>query len=615
MSGRRRLRWRKPPGFRPSDAAENVHGGSVRERAATSTCASDVEEAYRRDKFWAHMQRMSELHIPTLRNDPADAEAPSHRLLVRGGYVRQVGAGLFSFLPLGWRVHQKVVAIIREEMNAIGAQEMLAPVIAPAELWQQSGRYEIPEVFRLNDRHGREFVLSMTHEETMTFHALEIRSYRELPQIWYHIQVKGRDELRPRAGMLRVREFVMKDSYSFDRDEEGLDVSYWKHAAAYRRMFERCGLRFYECEGDVGLMGGKVAHEYLAPCPAGENEIALCERGDYAANVEAARSVPAAPVFPERLDAPREVVTPEIRTIEEVAEFLEVDPRATVKAMPVVGPDGELVLALVRGDRRLHELKTAAVLRGEFRPAHPDEIQETFGAPGGSLGPVGVKVRVIADEALREGQFVAGANRDGFHLLGVEAGRDFECDFADIREVVDGDTCVNCGGRITVEPAIEIGNIFKLGTRYSEPLGATYLDESGKERPILMGSYGIGPGRVLAAAIEQNHDGNKIVWPRSLAPYDVELVALQAAGEGIAETAAQIAIELDNAGWSTLLDDRDARPGEKFADADLIGALVRVTIGKKTLEDGAVDLLRLAGEIEKRVVTGEVTREVKELLS
>jgi prolyl-tRNA synthetase len=392
-------------------------------------------------------------------------------------------------------------------------------------------------------------------------------------------------------------------------------VSYWKHAAAYRRIFERCGLRFYECEGDVGLMGGKVAHEYLAPCPAGENEIALCERGDYAANVEAARSVSAAPVFPERLDAPREVATPEIRTIEEVAEFLQVDPRATVKAMPVVGPDGELALALVRGDHRLHELKMAAVLRGEFRPAHPDEIQETFGASGGSLGPVGVKVRVIADESLREGQFVSGANRDGVHLLGVEAGRDYECDYVDIREVIDGDACIHCGGRITVEPAIEIGNIFKLGTRYSEPLGATYLDESGKERSIVMGSYGIGPGRVLAAAIEQNHEGNTIVWPRSLAPYDVELVALQAAGEGIAETAAQLANELDGTGMSALLDDRDARPGEKFADADLIGALVRITVGKKTLEDGAVDVRLLSSGLEKRVPAAEVVQEAKELLS
>ena len=385
------------------------------------------------------MHRFSQLHIPTLRNDPADAEAPSHRLLVRGGYARQVGAGLFSFLPLGWRVHQKVVRIIREEMNAIGAQEMLAPVLAPAELWQESGRYDIPELFRLKDRHGRDFVLSLTHEETMTFHARELESYRQLPQLWYHFQTKGRDEARPRAGLLRVREFVMKDSYSFDRDEEGLDVSYWKHAGAYRRIFERCGLRFYECEGDVGLMGGEMAHEYLAPCPAGENEIALCANGDYAANVEAARSVPSDPDFPERLDAPREVETPEIRTIEEVAEFLSVDPRATAKAMPVVGPDEKLVLGLIRGDHRLHELKMAAVLGGEFRPAHPEEIQEAFGASGGSLGPVGVELRVIADEALREGQFVSGANRDGFHLLGVEAGRDYQPEFADIRETIDGD--------------------------------------------------------------------------------------------------------------------------------------------------------------------------------
>jgi len=561
------------------------------------------------------MNRFSQLHIPTLRNDPADAEAPSHRLLLRGGYVRQVGAGLFSFLPLGWRVHQKAVQIIREEMNAIGAQEMLAPVLAPAELWQESGRYDIPEVFRLEDRHGRDFVLSMTHEETMTFHAREIRSYRELPQLWYHFQVKGRDEVRPRAGLLRVREFVMKDSYSFDRDEEGLDASYWKHAGAYRKIFERCGLRFYECEGDVGLMGGEVAHEYLAPCPAGENEIALCEKGDYAANVEAAKSVPSAPEFPERLAAPSEVETPGIRTIEEVAEFLHVDPRATAKAMPVVGPDGKLELGLIRGDHRLHELKLGAVLGGEFRPAHPEEIEEAFGASGGSLGPLGVELRVIADESLREGQFVSGANRDGFHLLGVEAGRDYQPEFADIREVVDGDTCIHCGGRITVEPAIEIGNIFKLGTRYSDPLNANYLDENGKEQPIVMGCYGIGPGRVVAAAIEQNHDGNKIVWPRSLAPYDAELVALQAAGESLLATAEQIGNELSAIGLEILLDDREARPGEKFADADLIGAPLRITVGKKTLEDGAVDLRLLATGDERRVSVAEAAAQAAELLA
>ena len=561
------------------------------------------------------MQRFSQLHIPTLRNDPADAEAPSHRLLVRGGYMRQVGAGLFSLLPLGWRVHQKVVEIIREEMNAIGAQEMLAPLITPAELWQQSGRYDIPEVFHLKDRHGRDFVLSMTHEETMTFHAREISSYRQLPQSWYHFQVKGRDEVRPRAGLLRVREFVMKDSYSFDRDEEGLDASYWKHAGAYRRIFERCGLRFYECDGDVGLMGGEVAHEYLAPCPAGENEIALCEKGDYAANVEAARSVPSAPDFPEPLDAPREVATPEIHTIEEVAEFLSVDPRATAKAMPIVGPDGTLVLGLVRGDHRLHELKMAAVLGGEFRPAHPEEIQEAFGAAGGSLGPVGVQLRVIADEALREGQFVSGANRDDFHLLGVEAGRDYEPEFVDIRETMDGDACIHCGGRITVEPAIEIGNIFKLGTRYSQPLSAVYLDENGKEQPIVMGSYGIGPGRVLAAAIEQNHDGNKIVWPRSIAPYEVEVVSLQAASESILATAEQIVQKLSDLGHEALLDDREARPGEKFADADLIGAPVRITVGKKTLEDGAVDLRTLASGEDRRLAAGEVAAAASELLA
>jgi prolyl-tRNA synthetase len=325
--------------------------------------------------------------------------------------------------------------------------------------------------------------------------------------------------------------------------------------------------------------------------------------------------VPSAPNFPERLDASREVETPEIRTIEEVAEFLSIDPRATAKAMPVVGPDGKLVLGLVRGDHRLHELKMAAVLGGEFRPAHPEEIEEAFGASGGSLGPVGVQLRVIADEALREGQFVSGANRDGFHLLGVEAGRDYQPEFADIREAMDGDACIHCGGRVTVEPAIEIGNIFKLGLRYSEPLGAVYLDENGKEQPIVMGSYGIGPGRVLAAAIEQNHDGNKIVWPRSIAPYEVEVVALQAAGESILATAEEIVQKLSELGHETLLDDREARPGEKFADADLIGAPARITVGKKTLEDGAVDLSLLASGEQRRVAADDAPTVVAGLLA
>jgi prolyl-tRNA synthetase len=560
------------------------------------------------------MHRFSQLHIPTLRNDPADAEAASHRLLVRGGYVRQVAAGVWTFLPLGWRAHRKVEQIIREEMDAIGGQEMLMPVLTPFELWRETGRDYIQEIFRLQDRKGAEYVLPMTHEETATFHARELRSYRQLPQILYHFSIKERDEPRPRSGLIRVREFIMKDSYTFDRDQAGLDEAFEKHRGAYLRIFERCGVTCYDVEAESGLMGGSESVDFLAPAEAGENTLVTCEKGDFAADLEIARTVPRPPDFPERLDAPEEVETPNIGTIEELAEFLSIDPAATAKAMPVVTQDGRVVLALVRGDDRLEENKLAAELEVPVRPATEDEIRKAFGASGGSLGPVGFSGEIVADAALREGQFVTGANRDGWHLRGVEARRDFQARFGDLRQANEGDACPHCGGRLRFQTAIELGHIFKLGTRYSEPLDAYYLDENGKERPIVMGSYGIGPGRVLAAAIEQNHDGNRIVWPRSIAPYEIEIVVLQAAGESLLETAEEIGKALSEAGHETLLDDRDARPGEKFADADLIGAPIRVTVGKKTLEDGAVDLRALARGEERRVSAGDVAAQVEELL-
>jgi prolyl-tRNA synthetase len=556
--------------------------------------------------------RASQLFIPTLREDPGDAEAVSHRLLVRGGFIRQVGAGLWTFLPLGWRVHEKAVQIVREEMNAIGGQEMFMPVITPAELWQKTGRYDIPELYKFEDRFGRPLVIAMTHEETVTFHARELMSYRQLPQILYHFQTKGRDEPRPRGGLLRVREFVMKDSYSFDRDEEGLARSFELHAEAYRKIFDRCGLDYYEVQAESGMMGGSESKDFLAPAGAGENTLVTCERGDYAADLEIARGVPRPPDFPERLDAPEEVETPDIGTIEELSEFLGIDPAATSKAMPVVRPDGTLVLGLVRGDDRLSEMKMTGVLAGDFRPATDDEIRSAFGASGGSLGPVGAAVEVIADETLREGQYVTGANLDGRHLRGVEAGRDFQPRFADLREAKEGDACPHCGGALRFQIAIEIGHIFKLGTFYSEPLGAVFLDESGQERPILMGSYGIGPGRIMAAAVEQNYDENGMAWPWTIAPYEVHVVAIASAGDEAVVAAENVAGELEAAGVSVLLDDRDRRPGEKFADADLIGCPVRITVGKKTLEDGSVDVLVRAGRREERVAVNEVATRVKE---
>ena len=556
--------------------------------------------------------RQSQLFIPTLREAPADAEAVSHKLLVRGGYIRQVSAGVWTFLPLGWRVHQKVVQIIREEMDAIGGQEMLMPVLTPYELWQQSGRDAIPEIFRLQDRNGRDYVLPLTHEETVTFHAKEISSYRQLPQLLYHFSIKERDEPRSRGGLLRLREFIMKDGYSFDRDEAGLDVAFRKNEEAYHRMFQRAGLEYTAVQAESGMMGGKESIDFLAPSGSGENTLVTCENGDYGADLEIARAVPRAPEFPDGLDAPKEIATPGVTTIEALAEMLGIDEAATSKAMPVVKTDGTLVLGLVRGDDRLSEAKLVGVLESDYRPATDDEIRGAFGAGGGSLGPVGVELEVIADEALREGQFAAGANRDGWHLLGVQAGRDYTPRFADIREAREGDRCATCGGALRFEIAIEVGHIFKFNDRYSTPLGATFLDEDGTEKALIGGSYGVGPARVMAASVEQSHDENGIVWPASIAPYDVHVLALHGGAEEVLSAAESVAKSLSEAGYDVLLDDRDERPGEKFADADLIGAPFRVIVGKKTLEDESVDVRRRDGSAEGRVAGSDVLKWVQD---
>jgi len=545
--------------------------------------------------------RASALFLPTLRDDPADAEAVSHKLLVRGGFIRQVAGGLWTFLPLDWRVHRKIEQIIREELDAFGAEEIKMPVLTPAELWEATGRISIPELFRLKDRTGRDYVLPLTHEETVAFHGREIRSYRDLPQIWYHFQTKDRDEPRPRGGLLRLREFIMKDGYSFDRDEAGLDQSFRKHSEAYRRIFERCGVEAHEVAAESGIMGGSGSRDFLAPSGSGENTLVTCENGDYAADLEIAEGRPSSADFPEELPEPHEVETPGQRTIEGLSQFLGVDPRATAKAMPVVA-DGRVVLALVRGDDRLNEMKLLQALGEDFRPAEQEEIRQAFGAAGGSIGPVGASVEVIADETLREGQYVVGANRDDVHLRGVQAGRDYEPRFADLREIREGDACPNCGGHLHLQVAIEVGHIFKLETKYSAPLGASFLDEDGSEKALVMGSYGIGPARIMAAAVEQHQDENGIVWPRSIAPYDVHVVALP----GVEEQSDEAARMLDEAGAEVLLDDRDQRAGEKFADADLLGCPLRVTVGKKTTEDGAADVRdRSTGE-ERRVLIAEL---------
>jgi prolyl-tRNA synthetase len=505
-------------------------------------------------------------------------------------------------------VHQKVVRIIREEMDAIGGQEMLMPVLTPEELWAATGRLSIPELFHVEDRSGRRFVLPLTHEETVTFHARDIQSYRELPQILYHFAVKDRDEPRPRGGLLRVREFIMKDSYSFDRDDASARASFQLHRDAYHRIFERCGLTFYDVEAESGIMGGKESRDFLCPAGAGENTLVTCANGDYAADLEIARGIPRPAQLPERRDMPEEVETPGVTTIEELARLLGIEESATSKAMPVVTLGGTLVLGLVRGDDRLSESKLLGVLDEGFRPATDDEIRSAFGAGGGSLGPVGANVEIIADEALRDGQYVAGANRDGWHLLGVEAGRDYEPRFADIREARAGDLCPHCGAELQFQTAIEVGHIFKFDDFYSRPLQATFLDEDGREKPLVGGSYGIGPGRVMAAAVEQHHDENGIVWPREIAPYDAHVLALHGGAEDVLKQAEHAAALLGAEARDVLLDDRDERPGEKFADADLLGIPLRVIVGRKTVEDGQVDVQLRDGSFEERMVIEDMVK-------
>jgi prolyl-tRNA synthetase len=542
--------------------------------------------------------RLSRYFLPTVKEAPADAEAISHQLVVRAGLARQVAAGLWTFLPAGWRAHRKVEQIIREELDAIGAGEMLMPVLQPAELWKRSGRYDIDELFKLEDRRGAEMVLAMTHEENLTWHiSREVRSYRDLPKLLYHFQTKERDEPRPRAGLLRTREFIMKDAYSFDRDVEGLEASYQLFVEAYDRIFDRSGLEWYRVEGDVGFMGGFGAHEWMAPCAAGENDVALSDAG-YAANVEIASGEPQ-PVegLPEPKSQREEVETPGATTIEAVCGQLGVPAGALVKAFPVYAEGRGPVLVVVRGDHRLNEIKLQNALGNPFRPAEAEEVRKDFGAEPGFIGPVGVPVPVLADQALRGlAGLVAGANKRDFHLAGVEPGRDFEPEWVDVRRVEAGDRD-SAGSEIRIEPAIEVGNIFKLGTRFSDPLGARYLDEDGTEQLIWMGSYGIGPARTVAAAIEQFADDQGISWPRAVAPFDVELVTLGKPGEEPRSLSEQLYDELRELGLDVLYDDRDDKsPGEKFADAELLGVPLRVTIGKKSVE---------AREIEFQVRRGQ----------
>ncbi|KAF0185762.1 MAG: prolyl-tRNA synthetase [Nitrospirae bacterium] len=541
--------------------------------------------------------KFTQLFIPTTRETPSDVTAVCQALSLRAGYVRQLAAGLYIFLPLGWRVLNKINRILKEEMEKIGAQEISMPILHPAEIWQQTGRWFSikEEMFRLKDRNGRDMCLGMTHEEIMTWVAAkELRSYRDLPQIWYQIQTKLRDEARPRGGILRTREFIMKDSYSFDVDQAGLDRNYQKHAEAYHRIFQRCGLLFYQVESDAGMMGGAMSHEFMAPTPAGEDEIVICKSCGYMANTEVAYSQFASSGGHEMPF--EEVHTPGKRTVREVSEFLNLTPASFLKSILVIAESGP-VLALLRGDYELHEKKLAKII-GSFRPASRDEILQHLQVEPGFIGPVGHSAfRIVADPSVQTGTFVSGANKEDYHVTGIKADKHFAAEWHDIRGVKPGDTCSSCNSSLLIEKAIEIGNIFKLGTKYSEPLRAVYLDKEGQEQLMIMGSYGIGPARIAAAVIEQSYDADGIIWPKSIAPFDIEIIPLNVmdartmeVAEHLHQNLSAIYNSLSKRSFEVLMDDRNERPGVKFKDADLIGIPLHVIIGERGLKDNLIEL-------------------------
>ena len=540
--------------------------------------------------------RWSQLFIPTHRETPAEADVVSHQLLLRAGYIRQLAAGLYSYLYLARRSLLKIEQVIREEMDAIGAQEMFLPELHPAEVWQKSGRWDAigHDMFRLHDRWGRDLCLGMTEEEVMTSLATgELRSYKQLPQLWYQIQAKFRDEPRPKSGLIRARRFTMKDSYSFDLDAAGLDASYQKHHAAYCRIFDRCGLKFITVEAHSGEMGGSQSHEFAAPSDAGEDVIVVCEGCGYAANLEKARSTPQPPTQPDAaVDLPpEEFHTPGKKTIAEVAAFDGSPETAHIKSLVIVA-DEKPYLILLRGDHSLNEAKLgSAIAAMKVRPAHPEEIRKWFGADAGSLGPVDVKVlSILTDEALRNRRdLISGANRNDYHLRHVTPGRDFETSFADLRDVAEGDACAQCGKPITLRKCIEVGHIFKLDRRYSESMGLSVLDPNDKEVTPIMGSYGIGLERILATAVEQNHDDAGMVLPASIAPFEAIITPVNLKNDAQRQAAESLYEDCRSRGIDVIYDNRRERAGVKFSDADLIGIPYRFTVGKK-ISEGIVEL-------------------------
>ena len=536
--------------------------------------------------------RYSKMLAPTLREVPAEAEIASHQLMLRAGMMRKVASGIYSYLPLGWKTIDKISDIVREEMNDAGAQELMFPIVQPAELWQSSGRWDVygAEMWRVKDRHNRDFCLGPTHEEVATsLISGEINSYKQLPMMIYQIQNKYRDERRPRFGLMRSREFIMKDCYSFDRDDAGLDISYKVMYDAYVKIFDRCGLDYRPVRADNGAIGGSSSHEFMVLAESGEAEILYCDTCDYAANIEIAESGKGESVTAEEMQETEKVLTPDCKTIEDVAAFLKMDTTKTMKALFFMA-DEQPVLIFIRGDRRLNEVKVQNYLGASLFYMGTDVDLQNAGLVQGYIGPCGQKVRVLIDEEVAEARnLCCGANEEGYHMTNVNYGRDFEGEIGQFRLVEAGEKCPCCGGTLKSARGIEVGQVFKLGTKYSVSMGANYLDENGNANPFVMGCYGIGVGRTMAAAIEQNHDENGIVWPKAIAPFEVVIVPVSEKSERQMEAAEALYKELKAKGVDVLLDDRAERAGVKFKDADLIGIPLRITIGDKSLDKGMLE--------------------------
>ncbi len=566
--------------------------------------------------------RVSKMFAPTLREVPAEAEVISHQLMLRAGFLRKSAGGMYNYLPLAWRVLKKIENIVREEMDASGAQELLMPIVQPAEIWQESGRWGVygEEMFRLKDRHNREFCLGPTHEEMVTSLIRgDVRSYRQLPLNVYQIQNKFRDERRPRFGLMRGREFIMKDAYSFDRDEAGLDASYKLMYDAYTRIFNRCGLTFRPVEADSGAIGGSGSHEFMVIADSGEAEIVYCNECNYAANVEKAElHVIEAPA--EEAKAVEEVKTPDCKTIADVCAYLQLPVDKSVKAVAFSSEKG-LILCFVRGDHEVNEVKVINTVGvNEVEMAEESMLAEA-GTVGGYMGPVGIdpeKTIVVVDSTvMKMHNICCGANKEGYHLLNVNPGRDFTPTYvADIRLIQEGDPCPHCGGKVSKARGIEVGQVFKLYTKYSEAMHATFLDENGKEKPMVMGCYGVGVSRTMAAAIEQNNDKDGMIWPAAIAPYEVLVVPVNTKDEASTQKAEEIYAQLQKAGIETVIDDRNERPGVKFKDADLIGYPLRIVVGPKTLAEGKMEIkVRRTGEVQMMPLDGDYIAAVREMLA